>query len=67
MIYNSELHRKVIELIREIKRIDFEYGGKIHQNSIDKMEINLVVNYSIELCEKQKGKKDNICDSKIKL
>lgn len=67
MIYNSELYRQAQEIIRDIKLLNFEYGGKILQKDIDKMGANLIVNFGIELCEKQKGKKDNICDTKIEL
>jgi len=67
MIYNSELYRKSLDIIKEIERINFEYGGKIPKNNIDKMGANLIVNFCIGLCEKQKGEKDNICDTGITL
>lgn len=67
MIYNSEIYREALDIVNQISRMNFEYGGKIPQNNIDKMGANLIVNFGIELCEKQKGHKDNICDTKIKL
>ena len=67
MIYNSELYRKATEIVREIDRINFEYGGKISGEAVDKMGANLIVNFGIQLCEKQKGEKDNICDTGIEL
>lgn len=67
MIYKSELDRQAEELINEIKRINFEYGGKISQNKIDKMSANLIVDFAIDLCEKQKGIEDNIWDTGIEL
>lgn len=47
--------------------MNFEYGGKISEEAIDKMGANLIVNFGIQLCEKQKGEKDNICDTGIEL
>ena len=67
MTYNSELYRQSSEIVNEIKRINFEYGGKMPQSNIDKMSANLIVNFGIDLCEKQKGKRNNICDTGIKL
>lgn len=67
MVYNSELYRKSLDIIKEIEKINFDYGGKIPQKDIDKMSANLIVNFGIDLCEKQKGKKDNICDTGIRL
>ena len=67
MIYNSEIHREALDIVNQISKINFEYGGKISQNNIDKMGANLIVNFGIELCEKQKGQKDNICDTGMKL
>ena len=67
MIYNSELYRKATEIVREIDRNNFEYGGKIPKDKIDKMGANLIVNFGILLCEKQIGEKDNICDTGIEI
>ena len=67
MIYNGELYRQALDIIKDIRLMNFEYGGKIPQNSIDKMGANLIVNFGIQLCEKQKGEKDNICDTGIEL
>ena len=66
MIYNSNLYRQATEIVKEIDRINFEYGGKIPKDRIEKMSANLIVNLGIELCEEQKGKKGNICE-KFKL
>ena len=60
MIYNSNLDRQATEIVKEINKINFEYGGKIPKDKIDKMSANLIVNFGIELCEKQKGNKNNI-------
>lgn len=67
MIYNSELYRQASVIVDEINRINFEYSGKIPKDKIDKMGANLIVNFSILLCEKQKGQKDNICDTGIEI
>lgn len=67
MIYNSNLDREATEIVKEIDKINFEYGGKIPKDRIDKMSANLIVNFGIELCEEQKGKKDNICESIFKV
>lgn len=67
MIYKGELYRQSLDIVNEINIINFEYGGKMSQNKIDKMSANLIVNFTIEMCEKQKGKKDNICDTGIKV
>lgn len=67
MIYNSELYRQALKIVKEINRMNFEYGGKISEEVIDKMGANLIVNFGIQLCEKQKGEKDNICDTGVKL
>ncbi len=67
MIYNSELYRQALDIIKDIRLMNFEYGGKIPQTNIDKMGANLIVNAFIELCEKQKGQKNNICDTGIEL
>lgn len=67
MIYDSELYRQASEIIREIGRLNFEYGGKLPKKNIDKMGANLIVNFGIELCEKQRGEKHNICDTKLEL
>ena len=66
MIYNSNLDRQATEIVKEIDKINFEYGGKIPKDKIDKMSANLIVNFGIELCEKQKGNKNNICESIFK-
>lgn len=65
MIYKSELDRQAEELIKGIKRINFEYGGKMSQDKIDKMSANLIVDFAIDLCEKQKGIENNIWDTGI--
>ena len=67
MIYNSELYRQALKIVKEINRMNFEYGGKISEEAIDKMGANLIVNFGIQLCEKQKGEKDNICDTGVEL
>jgi hypothetical protein len=67
MIYNRELYRQATEIVNEINRINFEYSGKIPKDKIDKMGANLIVNFGIQLCEKQIGEKDNICDTGIEL
>ena len=67
MIYNSNLYRQATDIVKEINRINFEYGGKIPKDKIDKMGANLIVDFGILLCEKQIGEKDNICDTGIKL
>jgi len=67
MIYNSELYRQATDIVKEIERINFDYGGKIPKDKIDKMGANLIVNFVIDMCEKQKGQKDNICDTGIKM
>ena len=67
MIYNGELYRQALKIVKEIEKINFEYGGKIPKDKIDKMGANLIVNFGIQLCEKQKGEKDNICDTGIQL
>ena len=54
MIYNSNLYRQATEIVKEIDRINFEYGGKIPKDRIEKMSANLIVNLGIELCEEQK-------------
>ena len=67
MIYDSKLYRQALDIINEINKMNFEFGGKIPKSNIDKMGANLIVNFGIELCEKQKGQKDNICDTKLKI
>lgn len=67
MIYKNNLYRKALQIVKEIEKINFEYSGKISQNSIDKMSANLIVSFTLDSCEKQKGRKDNIYDTKIKL
>ena len=37
MIYNSNLDREATEIVKEINKINFEYGGKIPKDKIDKM------------------------------
>lgn len=67
MIYNSELYRQSLKIVKGINRMNFEYGGKISEEAVDKMGANLIVNFGIQLCEKQIGEKDNICDTGIEL
>jgi hypothetical protein len=65
MICNSEIYKKSLSIIKEIEKINFDYRGKIPPKNIEKMTTNLIVNFVIDMCEKQKGKKDNICDTGI--
>jgi hypothetical protein len=65
MIYNGELHRKALDIINAIQEINFEFGGKIPQKDIDKMSANLITNFVLDICEKQKGQKDNIFNTDL--
>jgi len=67
MIYNGELHRKALNILKDISRMNFEFGGKIPQKDIDKMGANLITNFVIDMCDKQKGQKDNIFDTRIEI
>ena len=37
MIDSSNLDRQAIEIVKEINKINFEYGGKIPKDKIDKL------------------------------
>lgn len=41
MIYNSNLDRQATKIVKEINRINFEYGGKISKDRIDRGIKNL--------------------------
>ena len=47
MIYNSELYRQALKIVKEINRMNFEHGGKISEEAVDKMGANLIVNFGI--------------------
>lgn len=57
MIYNSNLDREATEIVKEINKINFEYGGKIPKDKIDKMSANLIVNFGIEFIYRKTKRK----------